>query len=145
MHEDAALLRSLPPEAVDALITAAGPGSGSPQVLVELRRLGGAIARAPRHPSAFCHRDAEHSLLVVGVPVPDPAPVVAHATGLVRGLQAWAHEGLLPNFAPSSDPDRIARCYDAETLHWLGALAAQHDPDGVLRSGHVVPRRPTRV
>jgi hypothetical protein len=50
----------------------------------------------------------------------------------------------LPNFAPTSDPERIARCYDAETLHWLAALAEQHDPAGVLRSGHVVPRRAAR-
>ena len=140
VHEEAALLRSLPPQAVDELVAAAGPGSGSPQVLVEVRRLGGAVARAPRHPSAVCHRDAEYSLLTVGVPLPDPAPVVAHAARLLTALQPWAHEGLLPNFAPSSDPERIARCYDAEVLHWLGALAAQHDPARVLRTGHVVPR-----
>ena len=144
VHEDSALLRRLPPDAVDRLLAAAGPGSGSPQVLVEIRRLGGAIARAPRHPSAFCHRDAEYSLIVVGVPLPDPTPVASHASGLVGAMQPWAHEGLLANFSASSDPERIARCYDAETLHWLGALAAQHDPAGVLRSGQVVPRRAPR-
>ena len=141
VHEDAALLRSLPPQAVDELVAAAGPGSGSPQVVVEVRRLGGAVARAPGHPSAFCHRDAEYHLLVVGVPLPEPEPVAQHATQLLRAVRPWAHPGLLANFAPTSDPERIARCYDAETVHWLGHLAAQHDPAGVLRTGHVVPRR----
>ena len=50
--EDQALLSELPAEAVDALLAVAGPGSGSPQVIVELRMLGGAFARPAAHRSA---------------------------------------------------------------------------------------------
>ena len=81
---------------------------------------------------------------MVGVPLADPEPVVAHAAGLLQALGPWAHAGLLANFAPSDDSERVARCCDAQTLHWLADLAAQHDPAAVLRSGHVVPRRAAR-
>ena len=38
-----------------------------------LRQLGGALAREPRHRSAFCHRDAAYSLAVIGAPMPATA------------------------------------------------------------------------
>ena len=47
INEDHALLSELPAEAVDAMLALAGPGSGSPQVIAELRLLGGALAREP--------------------------------------------------------------------------------------------------
>ncbi|SDE61566.1 hypothetical protein [Rhodococcus tukisamuensis] len=38
----------------------------------------------------------------------------------------------------SSDPTQIARSYDEDTAHWLGALVADHDPNGVLHVGQVM-------
>jgi hypothetical protein len=43
VRQSQALPSALPPEAIDALIKAAGPGPGPP-LLAELRRLGGALA-----------------------------------------------------------------------------------------------------
>lgn len=141
-HEFSGLTRDLPHEAVDALLAVAGPGSGSPQTVVELRLLGGALAREPRHRSAFCHRDASFALLAVGVLAPPIADaVVDHAHVIERALAPWTTGRTLPNFAATADPERIARCYDEDTAHWLGALANEHDPDGVLRVGQVM-RRP---
>jgi hypothetical protein len=133
VNEDQALLRELTAEAVDAILAAAGPTSGSPQTIVELRLLGGAHAREPRHRSAYCHRDAAYSLAVIGVLVPPVAEIVRpHAAALVADLAAWSTGGQMPNFAPSADPDRAARCYSEDTLHWLNALARQYDPAGIL-------------
>ncbi|MEZ0341059.1 FAD-binding oxidoreductase [Mycobacterium sp. pV006] len=135
IHEDQALLTDLPAEAVDALLAVAGPGSGSPQVIVELRALGGALARQSRHPGAFCHRDAAFSLAVVGVPMPDADVVVEHARAVTSAVAPWASWGQMPNFAPSDDPARPARVYDADTLHRLAALAERYDPARVLATG----------
>lgn len=133
IHEDQALLRELTPEAVDAVLAAAGPASGSPQTIVELRLLGGAYAREPRHRSAFCHRDAAYSLAIIGVLAPPVGEIVRpRAAALVADLAPWSTGGQMPNFAPSSDPDRAARCYTEDTLHWLTALARQYDPAGIL-------------
>ena len=66
-HEAAAVLTDFPAEAADALLALTGPASGSPQVLVEVRQMGGAVARRGAHESAFCSRDAAYSLLLVGI------------------------------------------------------------------------------
>lgn len=142
-HEFSALTHALSHEAVDALLAVAGPGSGSPQTMVELRLLGGALAQEPRHRSAFCHRDASFALMTVGVLAPPLAgAVVEHARAVEQAVAAWATGGTLPNFAASADPDRIARSYDEDTWHWLAALANDLDPHGVLHVGQVV-RIPT--
>jgi hypothetical protein len=54
VRDPAMLLTGLPDQAVARLLSLAGPGSGSPQVLVEVRQLGGAYARDGRRlrPSA---------------------------------------------------------------------------------------------
>jgi hypothetical protein len=114
----------------------AGPQAGSPQVIVELRMLGGALARPARHRSAFCHRDAAFTLTTIGVPVPELG-VPEHAGRVIEALQPWSTGGQLPNFAPAADLARLARCYDEDTLYWLAALGERYDPAGVLRVGQV--------
>ena len=128
-HEDHALLREMSAEAVDAILAACGPGSDSPQTIVELRLLGGELAREPRHRSAFCHRNAAYSLSTIGVLAPPAAEaVVGHATELVARLAPWSTGGQMPNFAASNDPARPARSYNEDALHWLRALARRYDP-----------------
>ncbi len=68
----AMLLTEFTAETAERLLEVAGVGSGSPQVMVEVRQLGGAYAREGQHPSAFAHRAAGFSVLVVGM-APDPA------------------------------------------------------------------------
>lgn len=138
-HESTALTTELSHQAVDALLSVAGPGSQSSQTVIELRLLGGALAREPRHRSAFCHRDASFALMVAGVLVPPSADaVVGHAQRIDRVMAPWTTGRALPNFAPSDDPEQIARTYDEDTAHWLSALGNEHDPDGVLRVGQVM-------
>lgn len=133
-HEDHALLREMSHETVDAILAACGPGSNSPQTIVEVRLLGGELAREPRHRSAFCHRNAAYSLSVIGVlagPIGDH--VEAHAAELVEAMAPWSTGGQLPNFAASADPGRPSRCYNEDALHWLKALAKRYDPASVMR------------
>ena len=133
-HEDHALLRELTAETVEAILAACGPRSQSPQTLVELRLLGGELAREPRHRSAFCHRNAAYALSVIGVLAPPVADAVAgHAAELVAAVAPWSTGGQMPNFAASNDPGRAARCYNDDALHWLMALAERHDPASVMR------------
>lgn len=138
-HEDHTLLRELTPETVDALLAAAGPGSGSVQAVVELRMLGGALAREPQHRSAFCHRDAAFALTVIGALMPPVADLVpAGAAAVVGAVSAWSTGGQFPNFAASADPGRAALVYTEDTRYWLAALAERYDPAGVFRTGQVV-------
>lgn len=138
VHEGHALLRALPAEAVDALLAVAGSESGSVQTVVELRLLGGALAREPRHASALRHRDAAYSMCLIGAPVgPVAEQVVAHSRAVVAAMAPWATGGQFPNFAPEAGAERLRRCYDEDTLHWLGQLANRYDPVGILAVGQV--------
>jgi hypothetical protein len=130
-HERAALLADLPPEAVDALVAAAGDRSGSPLIMVEIRQLGGAVARPGTYPSAFSHRDAPYSLLCIGVAVPPVVDAtVAYAAAVLEAVQPWSTGALLPNFGGGG-----TAAYTAEDLARLRSLMGTHDPAGLLTAG----------
>lgn len=138
-YEEQVLLREFGSAAVDILLTAAGPGSASVQTIVEVRLLGGAMARQAPHRSAFCHRQAAYAVTIIGVPMGPAAELVpAQAGALARALAPWSTGGLLPNFAPAANAERMARVYDEDTRHRLAVLADRCDPAGVFKTGLVV-------
>lgn len=139
IHEAQVLLHDLDSDAVSVVLDAAGPGSGSVQTIVEIRMLGGAMARQAPHPSAFCHRNAKYAVTLIGVPMgPAADMVVPQADALAAALHPWSTGGLLPNFAPGTDNARMARVYDADTRRRLAELADHFDPEGVLAVGQAV-------
>jgi len=87
VKEASMLLTDFPDDAVARFLDRVGPGADSPQIMAEIRQLGGAYARAGEHPSAFVHRNAAFSLLTVGIAF-DPR-VVPHAHDLISALSDW--------------------------------------------------------
>ena len=133
-YEAAAVLTDFPPEAVDAFLAHTGPGSGSPQVLVELRQLGGAFTRGGEHESAFSSRDAAWSLLIVGI---DGVPgVQSHAATLLDAMEPWTGGHRLPNF--TFDPKAYVNAYTEEALARLRAAIGTYDPYGVMAIGRTI-------
>jgi hypothetical protein len=131
--DPAILLDDFPAEAAHRLLTVAGHGSGSPQILLEVRALGGAYAREARYENAFSHRAARYSVLAVGI-MPDPA-VPAHAQQVFDALADWDTGRCWPNFCPAIDGPTAQRAYDPDTLARLQAIVEKYDPQGVLRLG----------
>jgi FAD/FMN-containing dehydrogenase len=141
VHERAMLLRELPAQAVDALLAVAGPDAACPQVIVEMRLMGGAIARAPKVPSAVCHRDAAYTIMTIGMDIPPLIEATdANAEQVMAALSPWSDGVGLPNFAISADPAVVARNYDAATLDRLRSLAEAYDPHMVIAGAHAVRR-----
>jgi hypothetical protein len=133
------LLHELPDAAIDALLAVAGPHTGSPQTLTELRLLGGAYGRPAQHPSAFCHRGAAYSLFVCGRPADASGRRLAeHADEVIATVKPWSTGGMLPNFAAAGDPRTTPHRYDAATLVALSTIADRYDPAGVLWAGQVI-------
>ena len=94
-----------PDATIAALVGAAGPGSGSPLVSVELRHLGGALPV-----------DAAFSLFAVGVPV-DAQAAMAIDAALARLMAATAPFDAgraLLNF--TDKPELAGRLFDGHTL-----------------------------
>jgi hypothetical protein len=121
----------------ERLLAVAGPGAGSPQLLVEVRQLGGAYAREGAHPNAFCHRSAGYSVLAVGMADSEAtgSESTAHAERLFAALAEWDTGGIWPNFGPAHDERTARRAYDEQTLQRLVEVVRKYDPDGVLQIG----------
>jgi FAD/FMN-containing dehydrogenase len=133
-HEAADVLAEFPAEAADALLALTGPGVLSPQILVEVRQLGGAYARPGEHPAAFASRDAAYSLLVVGIAaIPG---VEDHAAAVLDAMAPWVGGHRLPNFTFTAE--EYADAYDEVTLARLRRARRTYDPDGVLMIGGVL-------
>jgi FAD binding domain len=64
---DGMLLDDLSAAGIDALVAAAGPGSGSPLLSLEVRQLGGALGRPAAAGGAVSHLDAEFALFGIGI------------------------------------------------------------------------------
>jgi hypothetical protein len=109
-------LREAPAAAIDAFVEAAGPGSGSPLLLAELRHAGRALASAPEAAGARSHIEGEFASLGVGMMVaPDTADAVnGHIDHICAALQPWSTGGCYLNFADR--PTELDKLYDADTL-----------------------------
>lgn len=132
--EAAAVLTDFPAEAVDALLALTGPGSGSPQVLVEVRQLGGAFTRKGEHDSAFSSRGAAFSLLTVGIA--DVPGVASHAGAILRAMEPWTGGHRLPNF--TFTPEEYVDAYSEEALARLRRAIRAYDPRGVMAIGRTL-------
>ena len=135
---DHRLVGELPAEGIDALLAAAGPGSGSPLLSVELRQLGGALARsAPEH-GAVDRLRGEYSMFAVGVPMSEElAAASEEAFGRVgEALAPYDAGSALFNF--QERPTDAARLFERDTYARLQAVRAEHDGDGVFRANHAV-------
>ena len=129
------LLGQLDVEAVEALLTVAGPDVPAPFAVVEVRQLGGALARTPDVPDAVAGRGAAYSLFVVSAPAPELfVDVVPAATSrLLSALEPWSTGGVQPNFVGTlNGPDALDRAWSTEVRLELEAVQERYDPDGMF-------------
>jgi hypothetical protein len=131
------LLGELPPEAIDRLVDAAGPGSGSPLASVELRHMGGALARAGENAGAVATMPGEYLMFAVGgLMTPEMGPLVeAQATLVAEALRPW-QSGRYWNFTERSA--ELGEFFDDETAARLRAVRRRVDPHGLFLANHEV-------
>ena len=141
----AGMLSDLTPEAIDALVEVAGAGSGSPLLTVELRQLGGALARNPDHLHPMGSGDARFSMNVLGATfTPEMAEgVTAHIDRLAEATRPYQTGETFVNFM-EVDPteDRVRSAYRPEDWERLVALKTRHDPQNLFRFNRNIPPRP---
>ena len=61
VRQHSEMLGDLSPEAIQTLVEVAGAGSGSPLIVLEIRQLGGALARDAEHLSTMGKGDSNSS------------------------------------------------------------------------------------
>ncbi|WP_448625992.1 FAD-binding oxidoreductase [Geodermatophilus sp. URMC 64] len=133
-------LAELPAEAVDALLAAAGPQLDIPLIMVEIRLLGGALARQPKHPNAVAGREGAYQVLTLGPAIPELAAVVpALGKGVLRALEPWKAPGCVINFLGEVEgPAEVAAAYPPGVAERLLAVKRAVDPDRVFSFGHAI-------
>ena len=135
---DGMLLDELPPAGIDALVAAAGPGSGSPLLSVEVRQLGGALGRPADDGGAVSHLDADFAVFGIGIAMsPEMGGAVAGHLDVIReALAPWEAETAYLNFAERDIPGE--RIFGPYAHHRLRAVKTAFDPADLFRSNHPV-------
>jgi FAD/FMN-containing dehydrogenase len=138
-YDRGTLLRELTAEAVDALLAVAGPQVEVPLVLVELRQLGGAVARPAAVPNAVVGRDAAFSCWVLGPMFPPVAGIVPGVVDAVAAaLGPWSTGRSLLNFAGTVTAAQVGGLWEEADRRRLLAVKRRVDPAGLFTHGHVV-------
>ena len=133
-----ASLGELPEAAVDAFVETAGPDSGSPLLLAEIRHAGGAMSAPPDGAGALSHLDAEFVLLGVGMPMSPELgeAITSHLDKMCDALEPWSTGGFYFNFAER--PTGLEALFGADTLARLREVKRRYDPDDLVRGNHPI-------
>lgn len=135
-------IRDLTDEAIEAFVAVAGPGSGSPLLLTELRQLGGALARPAEGGGALSRLDAGFVMLGVGMPMTPELgqAIAAHLDRIHEAMEPWAADGGYFNFAERPcDADAIL---PPDTCARLVEVKRRWDPEGMIVANHAVSITP---
>jgi hypothetical protein len=140
---DGAFLADAPAAAIDAVVALAGPDADTPLASVEIRHLGGALARAASDGGAQPSIDAKYVMFAGGVtPTPELASAVrGRAQAVKDALAAW-HSGYdYYNFEET--PAGASAVLPPASYHRLQKIKASYDPGQMIISTH--PVWPARV
>jgi FAD binding domain-containing protein/berberine-like enzyme len=135
-----ALLGDLDATAVRAVLDLAPPRESLPHI-IELRHLGGALARPPAVANAVGNRGARYLFNAVSrLERADIADIrVAHQR-VFAALAPWSTGGRLLNFMNGENAaDEVRSAYDAEDYQRLTELKAKYDPENTFRLNHNIP------
>lgn len=130
------LLAELPEQAVHELVRVGGAGSGSPLLSLEVRHLGGALARAGT--GALPSLRGRFAVFAVGL-APDAAAAVVvddYCDRVLAALAPWDAGFRYLNFAErEADPTAF---FPPSTLARLRDVKNRYDSGDLLRSNHPV-------
>jgi hypothetical protein len=141
------LLHELSSEAIDKLVRVAGVESESPLVMLEIRQLGGALARPPADLSPMGRRDSRFVMFGVGMnPTPEATPEVAqrvqeHLARVAEEMRPYETGATYVNFLGLGDwtPERTQASYSPEDWERLVELKDRYDPDNLFRFNRNIP------
>lgn len=136
---DSMMLSELPPAAVERFVDAAGPGSGSPLWLAELRQLGGALSRP--HPDGGALSSLDGQFLLRAAAVADTpqaqAQGLARTRGVISAMAPYATGSRYLNFA--TRPVDVSTGYHPDAWKRMQDVRAAVDPNQLFVANHSVP------
>jgi hypothetical protein len=141
------LLGELSPESINKLVELAGVESESPLIMLELRQLGGALARPPADLSPIGRRDSRFIMFGLGIsPTPEATPEVAqrlqgHLARVAEEMRPYQTGATYVNFLGLGDwtPGRTQTSYSPEDWERLVELKDRYDPTNLFRFNRNIP------
>jgi hypothetical protein len=113
--------------------------------IVQIRSLGGAVARVNSQATAFAHREREAVVIaLMMVPETATAEQVQHVKQAAWGPLAPVTNGLYLNFTSDVSAANVAAAYPGATYARLADIKATYDPENVFRYTPDIPPEPTR-
>jgi hypothetical protein len=135
---DGALLDDFPAAAIDALVAVADPDAGTALTSIEVRHLGGALARPAPGGGAQPSIDANYLLVAVGIsPTPDLAAAVRVQAQSVKDAFAPWHVGY-DYYNSEETPAQASAVLPPASYRRLQKIKAAYDPDQAIISAHPV-------
>jgi len=135
----AVTLREINTDTVEVLLSAVGPAA---PFLLEVRHLGGALARPPDIRNAVGHRHGAYNIYMSAYPNPSGlGPAGDAEQQLLDALQPWSDGGPLVNFLGGSyvtEAD-VRAAYEPEIYRRLTQIKASWDPGNIFRFTHTIP------
>lgn len=144
-YRSTTLLADLGPDTIETLLAVAGAGSPSPLISVEIRQLGGALARMAEDTTAFSQRHAPFALSALGAVIGYPGEPVdfikQYPQVVLREMQPHSTGGVFPGWLGDGDygVERTRAGYSQERYRRLVALKERYDPDNMFRLNHNIP------
>jgi FAD/FMN-containing dehydrogenase len=138
LHGDGTFLADLPAEAIEALVAVVGPDADTQLVSIEVRHLGGALARPAADGGAQPSIDADYLVFAVGfTPTPElTAAVTEQARAVKEALAPW-HAGYdYYNFEET--PAAASAVLPPASYQRLQGIKTSYDPNQMIISTHPV-------
>ena len=136
-YASSTLLSGLPPDAVEALVTAAGTDSGSQLLFAEIRQLGGAMSRPSPRGGALDRIDGAFLVLTVGSGerLGRWTAQREDAGRVLDAVQPWGTGALYLSMLDDQADERRA----VPSANWdrLSQIRSAADPDGLFVLPHV--------
>jgi FAD/FMN-containing dehydrogenase len=131
-------IREMPDEAIDAFAGLAGPGSGSPLLLSEMRHIGGALGRPDSSGGALTHLDTDFVMYSVGMPMTSEMgeAIPQHLKRIGETMRPWAGDGSYYNF--TERPCDVDSILPPEACARLADVKRRYDPEGTIVANHAV-------
>jgi FAD/FMN-containing dehydrogenase len=131
--------RTLSKEMVQSLVSQASRAI-SPETMVQIRILGGAMSGIPADATAFAHRDKQAMISVFDTELHlGNSEHLAHAERLWQVLSPYT-EGVYVNFLMDEGEQRIHQAYPPATYARLAALKRRYDPTNLFHyNQNIVP------
>jgi FAD/FMN-containing dehydrogenase len=132
------VLTQLPDDAISAFVDVAGPQSGAPLLLAELRHLGGALRRPAENGGALDKLDGEFVMIGIGM-LMDPAlrePINGALDALADAMGPWSTEQGFFNYAERAC--EVDALLPADTCKRLAQVKRSWDPEDLILANHAV-------